>query len=306
MNKLPILNFISRHKIISFLQDIDIIGIRKTSLTLPRLIIPKPNGKLIIKTLHGFFLEVDPVKDIGVERSIYYTGTYEKGTLFVIKNILKEGSIFVDIGANIGLMSIFSSSIVKNKGHVYSFEPNPATSEILNRNIELNSISNITSSNFAIGSKAEKTKIYDRWDVSRGGATLIKPENETGSYEISVISLVNYFKDEEQRIDLIKIDVEGFELEVLEGSKSILKRKTPPMLIVECSEMRENSMGFSKETLFDFIKEVNEYKLFKSSGSKGRTSKLIEITKQNEMPNHDNIYCFTNKHLNTVPKKIFK
>ena len=61
-----------------------------------------------------------------------------------LKNILKEGDTFVDVGANIGLMSIFSSFLVRESGKVFSFEPNPITNNILKENIELNNLSNIT------------------------------------------------------------------------------------------------------------------------------------------------------------------
>ena len=54
-----------RHTLISFLQDIDIKGIRKIAHFLPELLLPKPRAPLILKTLHGFYLEIDPVKDAG-------------------------------------------------------------------------------------------------------------------------------------------------------------------------------------------------------------------------------------------------
>ena len=140
-----------RHSLISFMQDIDIKGIRRIAHYLPELLLPKPVGPLILKTRYGFYLMIDPVKDNGVERSIYYTGTYEKGTLFIIGNILSEGDTFVDVGANIRLMSLFATSIVKDTGKIIAFEPNPETMRILKSNIELNNASNIETSYYALG-----------------------------------------------------------------------------------------------------------------------------------------------------------
>lgn len=294
-----------RHLIISALQDIDIRGIRKISYFLPKVLLPKPKGALIIRTLYGFYMNIDPVKDHGVEESIYFTGTYEKGTLFIMRNILKEGDVFVDVGANIGLMSIFASLVVKGTGKAIAFEPNPETMNILKSNIELNHISNIETSNYAIGEKKEQARVYDHWESNRGSASLIKPDITTTSYDVNVIPLSEYFK-RDQTIHVIKIDTEGYELVALKGAGSILTGKSPPMLIVECSETRENAFGEGLDKLYDYLKKINKYRLFKSTADKSKVSKLIEITHSTDLPLHDNIYCFTNRHLEQIPDKIFR
>jgi len=298
------INYSLRHRFISALQDTDIKGIRKIAHFIPRLLIPTPTGSITIKTLYGFMMIIDPVKDDGVEKTIYYTGTYEKGTLFVIKNLLREGDTFVDVGANIGLMSIFASSIVKASGKIVAFEPNPITFKILKSNIALNNLSNIETSDYAIGAKTNGAKIYDRWDLNRGSASLIKPENVSESYDIRVITLSNYFKVK-QCIHLIKIDIEGYELEALKGAKDILDGESPPMLIVECSQRRENTYGLNTDDLYEFLKSNTQYRLFKSRGGKEKISKLVEIKSRSELPQHDNIYCFINQHIQQIPGKVF-
>ncbi len=119
-----------------------------------------------------------------------------------------------------------------------------------------------------------------------------------------MIPLSNFFNSNE-RINLIKIDIEGYELEALKGAEEILSSNNPPMLIVECSELRENTHGFKTSDLYDFLAGLKQYRLFKSKSGKGRVSRLGEIINQSEMPQHDNIYCFTNNHLKKIPGKIF-
>jgi len=158
-------------------------------------------------------MKIDPTKDNGIERSLYYTGTYEKGSLDVLKNVLKKGYVFIDVGANIGMMSVFASEVVGDSGKVIAFEPNPVTRTILTENIEKNGLSNVIVSEFAIGAKEETTVIYDRWDANRGCATLIKPDFETDSYDIKVTTLSGFLEDNTNP-DMIKIDVKGMNWEL--------------------------------------------------------------------------------------------
>ena len=105
-----------------------------------KIFIPKPKGPRLVHTIYGFdIICMDPVNDKGVEKPLYLTGTYEAGTLSVMDKCLGEEDIFIDVGANIGLMSIFSSGVIGSKGKVYSFEPVLETFTILKKNIEINS-----------------------------------------------------------------------------------------------------------------------------------------------------------------------
>ncbi len=292
-----------RHKLISFLRDIDIKGVRIIAYYLPKLIIPKPTKALLIETLYGFNIYIDPVIDNGVEKSIYYTGTYEKGTLDIIQSMLQKGDVFVDVGANIGLMSILAAKSVGDTGKVISFEPNPKTRDVLEQNIAVNTISNIQVSKFAIGNKIEETKIYDRWDSNRGSASLIKPDYETDSYTINTITLNDFFKTNKTKIRMIKLDIEGYELEALKGAKEILETQTP-MLIVECSNMRENYEQSSNLMIYSFLKSINKYRFYKLSGSKEKKSKLQEIYSEKDIPAHDNIFCFSENDFKQIPSLL--
>ena len=104
---------------------------------------PKKLSEYTLKTLHGFYLNINPAIDNGVELSLHETGTYEKGILYYLSSILKKGDCFIDVGANIGLMSIYASEFVGDKGTVLAFEAHPKTARLLEANIEMNNLSNM-------------------------------------------------------------------------------------------------------------------------------------------------------------------
>ena len=98
---------------------------------------------------------------------------------------------------------------------------------------------------------------------------------------------------------LLKLDIEGFELEALEGAFDLLNSEQPPMLIVECSQQRENTFGKDTDPLYKFLKNLGNYRIFRGKKDKSRVSKLVEVLAIEDLPVHDNIYCMTDKHLNS-------
>lgn len=285
----PNRSFLLRHKFISMLRDLDIRGIRRLSVLLPKLLLPSPEkaGKHVLKTIHGVQLLIDPSVDKGVELSLFETGTYEKGTIQLLHEFLKPGSTFLDIGANIGLMSSIASKQVGERGKVFAVEANPKTQEILQHNLALNQCQNVGIFPLALGETQGTATLFENWNVNRGGASLLSQDGESG-VEVPVDTIDFLFQNDQ--IDLIKIDVEGFELEVLKGGIELLK-KQQPVLIIEVSEQRENTPGTTPEEIADFVRSLGNYELYKQKGTKERRSKLVLIENDFDLPKHDNVIC---------------
>lgn len=267
----------------------DIRGIRLLSTLLPKLMLPPPvrSGKHILKTIHGVRMLIDPSIDKGVELSLYETGTYEKGTVQLLGDFLRPGSVFIDIGANIGLMSAIASRKVGASGKVIAVEANPETVEILRYNLALNDCDNVEVYPIALGSGTGTAILYENWNVNRGGASLLSQGDETGT-EVPVARLEDLFSD--IPATLIKMDVEGYELEVLKGGAEYIRRCLP-VLIIEVSELREGQKGVSPREVMDFVSSLGNYKFFRQKGTKERRSKLIPIATYADLPEHDNIIC---------------
>jgi FkbM family methyltransferase len=293
-----------QRKIYQAIRSTGILGSMKLTRLLAKVTMPLPKNPIWIKTSFGFHVKVDPFLDKGVERNLFYFGTYEPGTINIMKSLLKPGDTFVDVGANIGLMTMRAAEIVGTNGKVYAFEPNPKTNEILRENVDRNNLKNVQIESYALGSEIKEAIIYDRWDANRGAASLIKPEIETTSTSILQTTFDDYFKDSE-RISVVKIDVEGFELEVLNGAKNALNKIEAPILIIECSSTRENTFGDSIKPLYDFISSLNGYKVFKLAQGKKAVSKLSAIDRFEDWPKHDNIFCMTEKHIKALDRQVF-
>ena len=288
---IPKRSFLFRHQLISTLRDLDIKGIRRLSVSLPKRILPDPKsvGKHVLKTIHGVQMIIDPSIDSGVELSLFETGTYEKGTIQLLEKYLQKGSAFLDIGANIGLMSVIASKQVGTNGIVYAVEANPKTVPILQANIDLNNCKNVEVIPIALSDTSGTAVLFENWEVNRGGASLISQSKEEQGLEVKMERLDDLF-DENTPVQLVKIDVEGFEPQVIRGGMNWF-RKQQPVFIIEVSEKREKEAGPSPAEVMELVQTIGEYSFYKQKGTKERRGKLVEIKSTADLPNHDNIIC---------------
>lgn len=277
------------HRLISFLRDRDVRGVRRLSVSLPKLLLPDPKkvGPHILRTIHGFPMKIDPSRDTGVELSLFQTGTYEKGTLAVLQDLLKHGDCFIDVGANIGLMSVFAAQCVGRTGEIIAFEAHPETYDLLLYNVDINKLTNVKTYAFALGDEDTTAMIYDDHEVNRGGASLVAGEDVTRGHEVQVKRLDDVLSGEIAPA-VMKVDVEGYELQVLKGASGMIER-TKPALIVEFSAARSNR--YDPQELLEYIRSFGFYELYKLSGTKERKSGLVKILSDADLPEHDNLFC---------------
>ncbi len=261
------------------------------------LFMPASDKGGICPTLYGFEILLNQL-DKGIERVIYYHGVYEAGTLYVLKECLREGDVFLDVGANIGFISLAAASFVGTSGKVYSFEPLPETFEMLRTNLSINNITNVGIYNIALGSTKESMPIYDNDKFGRGSASLMRLNGaQNNGREISVDTLDAFISCAKvNNIRMLKIDVEGYELEVLEGAKKLLSHSNAPIICIEYSNIHPIKGGKPLD-IYRFIKRVNDYQVYKLRRGKSIPSKLVRIERADELPYHDNLFCFLRRHL---------
>lgn len=180
--------------------------------------------------------------------------------------ILTDDSVIIDVGANIGATGLQFANKA-SKGSVYCFEPVTKTFERLEKNFAINQYTNFTLINKGLGSNEETVEIGSVLD-SNPAMNRIVNTNFTNS-KIAPIELIDISTVDVQieklslkRIDCIKIDVEGYELEVLKGAKSTLI-KCKPILFIELGDKNLKEQGSSANELVNYLIELR-YNLYRS------------------------------------------
>ena len=177
-----------------------------------------------------------------IGRAAFYVGDLDRKITWICQQIVQEGDTVIDIGANIGQVSVLLSKLVGSEGKVYSFEPNPELYDGLNKVIERNKISNVTLYSVALG-RVEGNLTLRIPKINRGKGSLVrhtKVNNEdVDIINVPVQTLSETLEDEQiKSIELIKIDVEGFEAEVLGGAEKILENIRPQSILFEFNESK--------------------------------------------------------------------
>jgi FkbM family methyltransferase len=213
---------------------------------------------------HGYELQL--ALDNWMERYAFFTRHfYEPATILTLQRCLRPGYLFVDVGANVGMVSLVAARLVAESGQVLAFEPNVAVADKFEAAIEANGIGNI---------RVFRTALGDEEGNSRLDATA---QHGTASLRADVGVLVpvrrgdEFIKDlpDERRV-FVKIDVEGYEHRVLAGFRSLLARHGVAFL-VEITDAWLRELGSSAQALFD---EMRAHGYVAIRPSVNRSSKL--------------------------------
>jgi FkbM family methyltransferase len=179
----------------------------------------------------------------------YLTGDAEPEVQQALAELIKPGQTVYDVGANIGFFTILCSRLVGPEGHVYAFEPIPQNLKTLHHNVALNRLENVTVVEQALSSSTGTAQMFvSPWSAFHSlnveGATKQEDHGpDEGEITVRTVTLDEFVQGEGVRApDLIKIDVEGAELIVVEGMAETL-RSVQPLLLVE---LHDTKLGYSE------------------------------------------------------------
>ena len=196
-----------------------------------------------------------PAKRKGFGKFIYAFREYYEPELAYLEKILSPGSVFVDVGANFGVYTLVASKLVGGTGRVLAFEPTAQSFATLQQNIALNHCSNVRPFQVALAQTGGKAWLYHARDPvgnSLGKDPLWRDEGE----EVQTETLDNLLEEKSvDRVDAIKIDVEGAEELVLRGAIRCLTTQSP-IIVFEFNPGCAARLGLSPNGARDFLQSL--------------------------------------------------
>ena len=248
-------------------------------------------GKLYpIKIIHGFiehhlkqtFVRVDGHKmflDSKDSLGLSVNGIFEPFETELVKKMIKKNDIVLDIGANIGYYTLIFAKLVGEEGKVFAFEPDPTNFALLKKNVEINGYKNVIMVQKAISNKTGKAKLY----LSEYGTEhrIYNSYDNCQFLEVEVTQLDDYFKNYNETINFIKIDIEGAEGGAIQGMVALLKKNKNVKIMTEFWPAGLKRSGIdASEYLKIFVK--HGFKLY-NINEQEKTLKLVDISVLCEM-----------------------
>lgn len=182
--------------------------------------------------------------DAGIVGNIYFKLFDYEDSMFLL-NYLKKDDLFIDVGANLGHYSLLAAGICE--AEVIAFEPILSTFSKLNKNVNLNNLSNkITTINIGIGEENS----FLNFTTNRGVMDSVALQHDTEIIRVEVKKLDNVLKNKNPAF--LKIDVEGFEYFVLKGATNILANKSLKYIIIELN-FSTSKFGHTIQEIVDIL-----------------------------------------------------
>ncbi len=235
-------------------------------------------------------LEFECHLDEHMGSQIFWRGSYSASQLTVLDQLLHRDDLtFVDIGANQGEFSLFAAKRLRH-GQVVAFEPDPELSERLRRNLGRNGFDSVTVRQHALWHEDATLELHrpaGQWDDGSTNEGLGSLYASPGTTVVDVVDCRRLDDVVEEldlaRVDVIKIDVEGAEVNVLRGAQRTLSTHSP-ILLVEADRVRSDATEHDVESLLDILAQSYDMEIIDSSGQ----TRPLDVT---QMSAHENVVC---------------
>lgn len=216
-----------------------------------------------------------------VQRQLYFWGAYEGQYCKHWIALAKRSSVIFDIGANVGLYSLLAAE-ANPSAYISAFEPTSELVEVLTGNVGLNGFQNIRINGAAVGARAGEAILREcrGSDGTNEGMNYILPnggERQSSDQIVPIISLDAYCRANLiDRIDLMKMDIEGGEYEALLGAAGLLKSRSVGYLFIELTEWAAQRSGHSTAEITGLLYDFG-YRIYRLQHSSLTEIKLADI-----------------------------
>lgn len=248
-------------------------------------------GSINVDTRYATRFQLQFPEDTGWE-CLYTMGTYETGTADLIRAIIRPDDVVFDVGANLGWYTCLFARLLGANGAVHAFEPVPWIFRKLEVNCALNPHrARLSLNNLAVGDHKGSIDLHTFADQPHGQTSTRIPPNTTvqSSVTVPMTTLQQYSAAaNSRRVDLIKVDVEGTELQVLDGAVKLLQNTTPPLWLFEFNVETATLAGWSPYDLLDRLRQ-HGYRFLRIEGAWGKT-RTVQLP--SECQHGDNVLCY--------------
>jgi FkbM family methyltransferase len=191
--------------------------------------------------------------------NLWIKGKYENIERAVVRALVANCRVFVDVGANSGIYTLLASKNSRPDSSIHAFEASPIEYQKLMLTIEWNALHNVIANNLALSESNGTTSIYENLDGCGALNRVDRPALDNGRYrmvEVPCVSLDTYCESNKiSRIDFLKIDVEGHELPVLKGGRRTIAEDRP-VIMVEMNDRRSSDQSSPKQ-LWAFLESYS-------------------------------------------------
>lgn len=210
-----------------------------------------------VSWLEGLELTLIPGNE--TSRTVFVTGRYEPNEFRLLARLLKPGMTFIDIGANMGLYTLFAASRVGETGRVVAIEPSTREMQILKDNVEQNALGNVRLYPVALSDRASEAELLVARFEHSGHNTLGAFGYNTAldhRENVRTMRLDELVQSEKlDRVDVFKMDIEGAELAALRGAGDTLERFRPVVLL----ELSDRALQHQSSTSADVLALLTQY-----------------------------------------------
>jgi FkbM family methyltransferase len=189
---------------------------------------------------------------------------YEPYASKLVMGLLRPGDVAVDVGAMIGYYTVILAKHVEAHGRVYAFEPDPENFELLESNVRLNGYDNVTCRQAVVGAESGHGRLWRAPD-NRGDNHAF-PTDGREAVEVDVVALDDVIAEP---VDLVKIDVQGYESHVLAGMRGLIDRSPELAMLVEFCPALLIEAGTRPADLLDELRDSG-FSLYEVDGDAGR------------------------------------
>ncbi|WP_175345374.1 FkbM family methyltransferase [Bradyrhizobium sp. ORS 375] len=270
------------HEIANGFRDI------KARLDLDRQLVPIwPSDKWVATDLDGLRIWIN-LHDNYIARTIL-EGHYENEVLAIIAKQLKTGGVYVDIGANVGAHALRVARHVGSEGRVFCFEPRVDTFHMLSRSIEENSLADrCVIFNKGLSDKESLGRMR-HFDLNPGASFVLEdtsPEDE--SIVLTTLDEIDFG----ETVDVLKIDVEGFETKVLRGGRSFFRKYRPIATSEVFPAALRNAGSSSAEEYVDLWNSYDYEVRWFEPNEAGAVVQASLLRDESRFPDLFNVICY--------------